>query len=47
MGPLWLGTADTASEWLTVPMRDERNAVRWRRALAGDFTEFARLADAL
>lgn len=45
--PTWLASADTADGWLAAPLRGERNAVRWRRALAGDFAELARLADAL
>jgi hypothetical protein len=45
--PHWLVSADTARAWLAAPMRGERNAVRWRRALAGDFAELAHLADAL
>ena len=45
--PTWLASADTADGWLAAPMRGERNAVRWRRALAGDFAELAHLADAL
>lgn len=45
--PHWLGTADTAGEWLALPLLGERNAVRWRRTLAGDFAELARLADTL
>lgn len=45
--PLWLVSTDTAGEWLRAPMRGERNAVRWRRTLVGDFAELAHLADAL
>jgi len=45
--PHWLVSADTARAWLTAPMRGERNAVRWRRTLVGDFAELAHLADAL
>lgn len=45
--PHWLVSADTARAWLTAPMRGERNAVRWRRTLAGDFAELAHLANAL
>lgn len=45
--PHWLVSADTASDWIASPMRGDRNAVRWRRALVGDFAELAHLAGAL
>ncbi len=43
----WLSIADTATAWLRLPFAGERNAVCWRRQLAGDFDEVARLAGAL
>lgn len=45
--PPWLASVDSAERFFATPLHGERNAVRWRRPLVGDFAELAHLAASL
>lgn len=45
--PPWLATVASAVRFFATSLHGERNAVRWRRPLVGDFAELARLAASL
>lgn len=45
--PPWLASAASAEQFFALELRGERNAVRWRRSLVGDFAALACLAAAL
>lgn len=45
--PPWLASVESAERFFATSLHGERNAVRWRRPLAGDFAELARLAASL
>lgn len=44
--PPWLASVASAEPFFATPLQGERNAVRWRRPLVGDFDGLARLAAA-